>query len=720
MTYVVKDRVKVTSTTTGTSTFTLDAAVSGFQSFASIASGSGWNISTAQLLQSFSVNAQDTSPRGLFFKPDGLKMYVVGDAGVDVNEYNLSTAWDVRTASFLQNFSTPQGTSPRGIFFRADGLKMYVVFDGGEIVAEYNLSSAWNISTASFLQSFSVLAQNSQPRGIFFKPDGLKMYVSGGTTDEVNEYNLSSAWNISTASFLQVYAISEDSDVFGLFFRSDGLAMYVTGATNSSVYQYSLGTAWNVTTASFVRSFSVVGQETDPQSVFFKPDGSVMYIDGPTTSDAVFQYLLSANDTYYAITNGTDWELGIGTLSIDATELFRNTVLESSNSNALVNWGAGSKDVFCTFPADATEGTVPQGDTSQVGTDLVAWTNLKKELDRTTINGVPYNNNNTAGVVSTFSLIYTATSAYSGGVLAPNGDIYFVPYDAVRGQKISAAGVISTYSLVYTTSNSYGGGVLASNGDIHFVPFRANRGQKINASGVVSTYSLVYTGAAGTFKYTGGVLAPNGDIHFVPYNAIVGQKVSSAGVVSTYSLVYTLSAAYSGGVLAPNGDIHFVPNAAQRGQKISAAGVVSTYSLVYTNTSGAYGGGVLAPNGDIHFVPAKAVVGQKISTAGVVSTYSLVYTYTTDPAYNGGVLAPNGDIHFIPISAEVGQKVSAAGVVSTYSLILTLSQNAYSGGVLSTNGEIFMIPFTASRGQKISTGTTRNIGYALSPFFNKF
>jgi hypothetical protein len=42
-------------------------------------------------------------PTGVFFKPDGLKMYVIGAIGDDVNEYDLSTAWDVSTASYLQN-----------------------------------------------------------------------------------------------------------------------------------------------------------------------------------------------------------------------------------------------------------------------------------------------------------------------------------------------------------------------------------------------------------------------------------------------------------------------------------------------------------------------------------------------------------------------------------------------------------------------------------------
>ena len=71
------------------------------------------------------------------------------------------------------------------------------------------------------------------------------------------------------------------------------------------------------------------------------------------------------------------------------------------------------------------------------------------------------------------------------------------------------------------TAGTYGGGVLAPNGDIHFVPPAATMGQKISAAGVVSTYTLVVNG------YIGGVLAPNGDIHFVPFAATMGQKIST-------------------------------------------------------------------------------------------------------------------------------------------------------------------------------------------------
>ena len=63
------------------------------------------------------------------------------------------------------------------------------------------------------------------------------------------------------------------------------------------------------------------------------------------------------NITYYAISNdGTsEWEVGIGTVT-DATPdtLARTTVISSSNSDALVNFSAGTKTVFCTLPASRT------------------------------------------------------------------------------------------------------------------------------------------------------------------------------------------------------------------------------------------------------------------------------------------------------------------------------------------------------------------------------
>jgi hypothetical protein len=152
-----------------------------------------WDISTATFAQSFSVSAQDTIPQGLFFRPDGLKVYIVGREADKANEYNLSTAWDISTAAFVQFFSvTAQNTEPAGIYFTEDGAKMFVVGYGSPSVHKYDLSTAWDISTATFVQSFSVVAQDTTPTGLFFQPGGIKMYVSGPDSDAIHEYTTSS------------------------------------------------------------------------------------------------------------------------------------------------------------------------------------------------------------------------------------------------------------------------------------------------------------------------------------------------------------------------------------------------------------------------------------------------------------------------------------------------------------------------------------------------
>lgn len=66
-----------------------------------------------------------------------------------------------------------------------------------------------------------------------------------------------------------------------------------------------------------------------------------------------FSTIGTGNSTYYTISDNVAgaWEVGIGTYTSGTSSLSRDTVLASSNSNALVSFGVGSKDVFITAPA---------------------------------------------------------------------------------------------------------------------------------------------------------------------------------------------------------------------------------------------------------------------------------------------------------------------------------------------------------------------------------
>jgi len=64
-----------------------------------------------------------------------------------------------------------------------------------------------------------------------------------------------------------------------------------------------------------------------------------------------FAVVGDGNTTYYTITSTADWEVGVGTYTASGTTLSRDTVLASSNSGSLVNFGSGEKEVFVTYPA---------------------------------------------------------------------------------------------------------------------------------------------------------------------------------------------------------------------------------------------------------------------------------------------------------------------------------------------------------------------------------
>jgi sugar lactone lactonase YvrE len=248
---------------------------------------------------SFSVTAEDATPTDLFFSPDGLKMFVLGDSGNEVNEYILSTAWVVSSAVFAATFSvSSQDGNPAGLFFRADGTKMYIVGDLYNAVYQYTLSAPWSIASASYDNiSFSVATQDAAPSGIFFKPNGLSMYMIGGSPpDSVYQYTLSTAWDVSTATFLQSFSVTgQDSAPSGLAFTGDGSRMFVLGDVGNDVNVYNLTAPWDISTAVFVGSSGSNAQDTAVLGLYIKPDGTKMYIAG-NASNTIYQYTISSID----------------------------------------------------------------------------------------------------------------------------------------------------------------------------------------------------------------------------------------------------------------------------------------------------------------------------------------------------------------------------------------------------------------------------------------
>lgn len=269
---------------------------------------------------SFSTNSQDTAPVDIKFKSDGSRMFILGIQNRSVYEYELSAPYDVTTATYTDAFSVAtQATGGYGLFFKSDGMSFYISDLDSETIYQYNCSTAWDISTASYAsKSFSVSSQSTDPRGLWFKPDGTKMYVGpSGTTDAIFQYSLSTAWDVSTASYdsVSLDVTEQESFITAIGINSDGTKLYVIGNTDA-VYEYLLPTAYVLTDGVYTGgNINISSQETTANGLAFNGSENKFYING-LGSDTVFEYNFGVYPTaspvtVYGLTNGTSYTFNV-------------------------------------------------------------------------------------------------------------------------------------------------------------------------------------------------------------------------------------------------------------------------------------------------------------------------------------------------------------------------------------------------------------------------
>ncbi len=171
---------------------------------------------------SFTFNSQDATGGGMDFNNNGTKMYTIGNTGDRVYQYSLSTAYDISTASYDNvSFSVSgQEGAAFSVHFKPDGTKMYVLGNDYDAAFQYSLSTAFDISTASYdgLQLL-VSSQASVPMSIIFKPDGTKMYIVDYDLDKIHAYSSgasisSKTLDLSTGSVFDVTLTSDTQLTF--------------------------------------------------------------------------------------------------------------------------------------------------------------------------------------------------------------------------------------------------------------------------------------------------------------------------------------------------------------------------------------------------------------------------------------------------------------------------------------------------------------------------
>ncbi len=242
---------------------------------------------------------------GLNFNNDGTKMYTVNAGGGTsdaVTEHILTTPYDISTAIVNNTKGVSRGGDAQAtqVVFNNDGTKMFIVNHAGrKSVDEYLLSTAFDVSTATFDSEIIISGQEKRANSIAFNNDGTRMVIAGvGNNSQVriHEFSLSTGFDISsTVTHLNTEdLISFHNHIDGVIFNYDGTKMYTINGNENNISQFKLTTPYDVSTLSLEGTYRLNSVVSNAREVVFSNDGSKMFIidDG---LDKVHEFNLDCN-----------------------------------------------------------------------------------------------------------------------------------------------------------------------------------------------------------------------------------------------------------------------------------------------------------------------------------------------------------------------------------------------------------------------------------------
>ena len=272
--------------------------------------GAAYAIASASLLSgTMSISSVNGA---LTFKPDGTKMYTLTTNNDTIGQYDLSTAWDVSTATYNGAFNTQsQVANLTDVKFNTDGTKMFVADRYGttsNTIYQYTLSTAWDATTASYANKsydFTSVLTGNDLNCFVFNADGTSVYLAEHqSSSNIYQFTLSTAFDISTASYasktLSLSSVASNSYIGRQYFQftNDGSKLFVIHTFHPSgfvgkVYEFSLTTAYDISTASYTNvNYAPSGITASRSALAFKPDGTKMFILGTDNHTTISQFNL--------------------------------------------------------------------------------------------------------------------------------------------------------------------------------------------------------------------------------------------------------------------------------------------------------------------------------------------------------------------------------------------------------------------------------------------
>jgi hypothetical protein len=217
----------------------------------SVGSGTPFALDNSGGAQTQAVSGE-TAHTGIFVSTDGTKAFLVGEATDAVRRFSLSTPYDISTISAVeQTFSTTsETTNPQGVVFTSDGLKMYIMKESSATVYEYSLSTEWDLTTCTYTgRSKDVNTELvNTGRDLAISPTGDRLYVVGTNNTTVHQWTLTGG-DVTTATDYTSFNATAATTSHSIALSADGTRMLVATST-TALNEYLLSTPWDVSTAS--------------------------------------------------------------------------------------------------------------------------------------------------------------------------------------------------------------------------------------------------------------------------------------------------------------------------------------------------------------------------------------------------------------------------------------------------------------------------------------
>ena len=225
---------------------------------------------------------------GITFKPDGTKMFVVGKTQNKIFEFDLSTAFDISTATKNSNeyLHDSEEEDATDIKFNSDGTKLFLAGTDEQEIDEYNLSTAYDVST-SVHQNTYFNGDGLEFVAIAFNTNGTKLFIYDQTgADSIKQYSLGSPFDLSNAVLQKQYNGTSSKTLAkingqpqGFAFSADGTKMYITGKSTDKIKEFTLSTPFDLSNVTLESGGYDLSDEIDePSGIAFSDDGSKLFV----------------------------------------------------------------------------------------------------------------------------------------------------------------------------------------------------------------------------------------------------------------------------------------------------------------------------------------------------------------------------------------------------------------------------------------------------------